>query len=144
MLIVGTPEWMLVSKTPEVMKASKTPWRHPTRPPETQATQGRRQREKQKQTKTKNKKIPKIKLTYPTKINSTLASQPIITTKHRWLKWSKGTQTAIAREIWHHQNPAMILQQAMDMLTQVKQNKMTLSQTLWGWKRPLKRINTGK
>lgn len=44
----------------------------------------------------------------------------------RWLKASLGTQSTKARGIWHLQSTAVLLQQALDMLTQPKHKKGAL------------------
>jgi hypothetical protein len=46
---------------------------------------------------------------------------------NKCLKARIKTQSTQARAIWHHKNPATLLQQALDILTHLKCKKMTLN-----------------
>jgi hypothetical protein len=45
----------------------------------------------------------------------------------RWLNDSIRTQSTRARARWHHQSPAILLQQALDIVTQLEHKKMTVN-----------------
>ena len=52
------------------------------------------------------------------------------TRNNQWVKDSLRKQSTKAKLIWHHQYPVILLQQALDILTHLKQKKMTLNLTL--------------
>lgn len=67
----------------------------------------------------------------PATIRDCQASQQPETTI--WLKTSAITQSTKVSAIWNHQNPALLLLQALDILTHLKSKAKTLNFILWRW-----------